>query len=60
MTHPARVNIALGILGVFLLGFVGLIIFCLVTEPLGTLAAIGVIVGFFALMWAAMTIGEEL
>lgn len=43
-----------------MLGFIGLVIYCLITEPLGTLAVIGVIGGFFALLWSAMVIGEEL
>lgn len=56
----SRVNVAVGIIGLVALTFVGLIIYSFITEPGGTLAGLGVIFGFIALMWAAMVIGEEL
>lgn len=56
----SRINVAIGIMFVFGLSLIGLIIYSLVTEPAGTLAGLGVIFGFIALMWAMMVIGEEL
>ena len=60
MNQQTKLRIAIGVVGAFLLGFLGLIIFALITDTKITLIGIGSVIAVFGLFWAAMVIGDEL